>query len=218
MFAANLTRSAVTKATVQTGFFAKIPNTAYYTPRRNMSIGSWIGDKVDGKKMEMQQHKERESFRHLRDYLISTPKYRFKEQAMYVESLLAKIGKTDRLIGGQDVKTQEELMKKKIDMYKAFTPLELLQESPVALNMAAKNRISLAAGVDRAKLTQELQEFDQTKTIHTWLHHRLKGGKTLPEHHIELQQLMRADPPPPGQSQLDWLAKQKAQSRRQKFR
>lgn len=183
-------------------------------PRRNMGIGSYFSDKVEGKKMEMQQHKERESFRHLRDYIISCPRFRFKEQLAYYEALQAKVGKTDRLIGGQDIKTQEELMKKKIEFFKAMTPLEQLYESPAALNMAVKSRISVATGIDRRAIDGDLKQFDEMKTIHTWIHRRLKNGKSLPEDSIEMQKLMAEDPPPPSYQQIKMIQKSKQQSRR----
>eukprot|EP00461_Guttulinopsis_vulgaris_P001002 UN01002 len=220
----NFQRGVANKATSQATTFLSTKTNNFFNPyqyaqqRRNMGIKDYIGDKIEGKKMEMQQHKERESFRKLRDYLISCPKYRFKEQAQFIESLLGTIGKTDRLIGGAEVKAQEEMMNKKISLYKAFTPLELLQDSGVALNMAAKTRISLAAGVDRAVLQQEITEFEQSKSIHTWIHQRLKNGKTLPENHIELQQLMRLDPPPPSAAQLQWIQKQKAQAKKTRYK
>lgn len=166
----------------------------------------------------MQQHKERESFRHMRDYLISCPKYRFKEGLAFVESLLAQIGKTDRLIGGAEIKTQEDTLKRKIAIFKAFTPLELLQESPAAINMAAKSRISLATAIDRNTINTELKQFDEMKMIHTWLQRRLKDGKTLPEHSVELQQLMKVDPPPPTYSQLKFMEKQKQNARKPRYR
>jgi hypothetical protein len=195
-------RSTIHKSTIQT------------TPRRNMGIGTYFTEKIEGKKMEMTQHKERESYRHLRDYLISTPKFRFKEQLAYYEALQARVGKTDRLIGGQDVKMQEEMMKKKIDMFRSMSPLELLYESPGALNMTVKSRISVATGIDRKVIDTDLKQFDEMKTMHTWLHRLLKNGKSLPEDSVEMQKLMAEDPPPPSYQQIKMLQKARQNSRR----
>lgn len=186
----------------------------FTTSRRNFGIGSYISEKFADKKNEMQGHKERESFRHLRDYLISCPRFRFKENLAYVETLQAQVGRTDRLIGGQDVKAQEDQLKKKVQMFKSLTPLELLQDSPGALNMAVKSRVSLATGLERKQIEADLKQFDELKSIHTWLQHRLKNARSLPEDSVELQKMMHEDPPPPSFQQLKSIQKAKQQARR----